>query len=223
MLKKEITVIKVKNQLRKVACSLCNIKTNHKVQASIRLFWDETEYEIQGEDLYEIISCMGCDQLSFRLATSSSDDVTVDEEGNYINPQTEEIYPSRLMGRSPLRDQYFLPDKISVIYKETHAALSSKLKILAGVGIRALLEAVCIEEKAVGINLKERIDNLVQKGVLTKSNAVTLHQTRFLGNRSAHEVTAASNSELEVSFDILENLLETIYVIPKKAHSLLRN
>ena len=220
MLTKKITSKKVNNETRKIVCGHCNVKTNHKVHASVEFFWDETDIAVQGYDLYEIVSCLGCDTLSFRLASTNSEDVEIDEKGNYSYPEIEEIYPSRLIGRPPLKEQYSLPEKIRVIYKETHAALSSKLKILAGVGIRALVESICSEEKAVGSNLKERIDDLVKKNVLTPKNAETLHKTRFLGNRSAHEVESATDSELEVAFDILENLLETVYIIPQKAKGL---
>ncbi len=220
MLKKKITVEKTREEIPKVACSRCNIKTNHKVLSTIKLFWDETKYEVQGIDLYETISCLGCEELSFRLTSSNSQEVEMDEDGKYINPETEELYPNRLVGRPPLREQYSLPEKIRSMYKETHAALSSKLKILAGIGIRALIEAVCIEEKAEGADLKKRIDSLVEKGVLTQSSATTLHKTRFLGNRSAHEIEAAMDEELGVAFDILENLLMTVYIIPKKAKNL---
>lgn len=201
-------------------CSRCNVKTNHKVHTIIKLSWEEPEYAIQGIDFYETISCLGCEDISFRLASSNSDDMDYDEEGKITYLETEIIYPSRLMGRSPLQEIYSLPEKIRNIYKETHSALTSRLKILASVGIRALVEAICLEEKAAGINLEKKIDNLVEKGVLTKSNALTLHKTRFLGNRSAHEIEAATDDELEVAFDILENLLKTVYIIPKKAQSL---
>jgi len=79
---------------------------------------------------------------------------------------------------------------------------------------------VCLEEKAEGSNLKEKIENLVKKGILTQKNADILHKTRFLRNRSVHEIEAATNSELSVAFDIMENLLQTVYIIPKKADTL---
>jgi hypothetical protein len=121
------------------------------------------------------------------------------------------------MGRSALDGLYELPEKVRSIYKETHAALCTKLKILAGVGIRALVESVCQEESAEGNNLEKKIDDLVIKGVLTKRSADVLHKTRLLGNQAAHETKAASDSELDVAFDIIENLLETVYIIPKKS------
>ncbi len=216
----ETILDKTKNDVRKVVCSRCDTKTNHIVCSSVQLNWNFEEDDIQGSDIYEIIRCSGCDAISFRLSSSNSEDYDIDEEGNFSYSSSEEIFPNRIMGRTALKEIYLLPDKIRSIYKETHAALCTKLKVLAGVGIRALVEAVCSEERAVGDNLEKKIDNLVLKGTLTASNSKVLHKTRILGNRVIHEVLAASDSELDVAFDIVENLLETVYIIPKKAERL---
>ncbi len=215
---KEIILDKTKNEIREVVCIRCDNTTNHIVCGSVKLEWRNED--IQGYDIYETIRCLGCDNVSFRIASGNSEDYYHDDEGHSFYPETEEIYPSRLMGRVPLKDMYSLPDKVRLIYKETHAALCTKLKVLAGVGIRALVEAVCSEEKAKGGNLEKKIDDLVEKNILTKKNAEVLHRTRLLGNKAAHESSAPADSELDVAFDIVENLLETVYIIPKKAERL---
>lgn len=220
MSSKEITLDKTKGQIRQVVCNRCDNTTNHAVCGSVEFSWGNED--IQGVDVYEIIKCSGCDNVSFRIGSSNSDDCAQDEEGRYFYPETEEIYPSRLMGRVALSDIYSLPEKVRGIYKETHTALCSKLKILAGVGIRALVEAICSAEDAAGNTLEKKIDSLVVKNVLTAKNADILHKTRLLGNRAAHEIEAPSDSELDVAFDIVENLLETVYIIPKKAERLKR-
>lgn len=215
-----IVIDKTKGQFRWVVCRSCDNKTKHEVSSSVEVNWGNED--IQGTDVYEIIRCSGCDQISFRIGSCNSEDLEPDpdNEDRIIYPETEEIYPSRLMGRTALEDIYFLPEKVRLIYRETHTALCTKLKVLAGIGIRALVEAVCSEEAAKGKNLKTKIDDLVRKGVLTKKNALVLHKTRFLGNQAVHEVKAASDAELDVAFDIVENLLETVYIIPKKAERL---
>ncbi len=216
---KEITLDKTKDEIRGVVCTRCDIETNHRVCSSVEFGWGNDD--IQGVDAYEIIRCLGCDSISFRFSSRNSEDFYEDDEGNYISSDgTVEIYPSRLMGRTALEDIYSLPDKVRSIYKETHTALCTKLKILAGIGIRSLVEAVCSEKAAAGRSLEEKIDDLVAKEVLTKINAAILHKTRLLGNEAAHEVKAPSDAELDVAFDIVENLLETVYIIPKKAERL---
>ena len=215
---KNITSDKSRGETRQVVCNRCDNRTNHLVCSSVERRWGDDD--IQGVDIYEIIRCSGCDTVSFRIGSSNSEDYALDEKGEYFHPETEEIYPSRLMGRTALEDLYSLPEKVRAIYKETHDALCTKLKILAGIGIRALVEAVCSEEQAEGETLEKKIDDLVKKEVLTKRNAEVLHRTRLLGNKSAHITRASSDSELDVAFDIVENLLETVYIIPKKAEKL---
>lgn len=215
---KSIILDKTKGEIREVVCNRCDNTTNHVVCGSVEYSWGDED--IQGVDIYELIRCSGCDSVSFRISSSNSEDVEYNEEGNYFHPETEEIYPSRLMGRTSLEELYSLPDKVRSIYKETHKALCNKLNILAGVGIRALVEAVCSAESAKGRTLENKIDDLVKKGVLTSKNAKVLHKTRLLGNKAAHEIKAPSDSELDVAFDIVENLLETVYIIPKKAERL---
>lgn len=214
----KITLDTTNDKMREVVCKRCNNTTNHKVCRSVISSWGNED--IQGEDKYEIIRCLGCDGISFRIGSSNSEDFHEDDDGNYFHQEYEEIYPNRLMGRVALKDIYSLPDKVRTIYTETHAALCTRLKILAGVGIRALIEAVCSEENTKGGNLEIKIDDLIKKEVLTKKNAEILHKTRLLGNAAAHEVKAPSDSELDVAFDIVENLLETVYIIPKKAERL---
>jgi hypothetical protein len=211
---------KTKGEVREAVCSRCDALTKHEVCSSTSVWWDEKSVDIQGNDVYEIIRCRGCDQVSFRTAATNSEDMDQDEEGEIFHPEKVELYPSRIMGRTPLKEEHILPEKVRSIYKETHSALCAKLKILAGVGIRALVEAVCSQESAKGRNLEGKIADLIKKEVLTKKNADILQKTRLLGNRAAHETKTPSDEELDVAFDIVENLLETVYIIPKKAERL---
>lgn len=87
-------------------------------------------------------------------------------------------------------------------------------RILTGIGVRALVEAVCKEVDAGGSNLEERIDALVPDH-LTKQNAEVLHGTRLLGNEAAHEVRPPSKADLEAALEVAQNLLSNVYVIPK--------
>jgi hypothetical protein len=219
-MEKEFSENKTKGESRTVDCRRCNGQTNHTVCNSLGLAWEDYGANLQGTENYEIIRCLGCDNISFRIGFSNSEDIEYDLEGNSFYPETEKLYPSRLKSRTSLTDADSLPRKIRYVYTETHAALRIKLRILAGIGIRTLIEAVCLEEGAKGKNLKTKINDLVKKEVLTKKNATILHKTRFLGNRTAHEIKPPSDPELDVAFDIVENLLETVYIIPEKAEQL---
>lgn len=217
-MEKKITPDTTKGDAKEVACSSCNRKTNHIVCSSIEFKWDDEG--VEGMSIYEIIRCSGCDNISFRIESSNSEDFEPDDYGELFYPKTEEVYPPHLIDRTLLKDMHLLPLKVNSIYEETHKAFCMKLRILTAVGIRALVESICLEELAIGSNLKQKINALVEKEVLTKKNADILHKTRFLGNRAAHEMKVSPDRELNIAFDIVENLLKAVYIIPKKAEQL---
>ena len=89
-----------------------------------------------------------------------------------------------------------------------------------GIGLRAIVEAVCEEKAATGSDLIKRIDDLIIKGVTTQSGASILHNIRLMGNASAHEVKANSEEELTTALEVVEHLLLGVYLIPQKAAKL---
>ncbi len=213
---------KSKDKIYKLACRYCSLITNHKVLTSVMDNWVDDEVQIFGTLEFEIVECLGCDSISFRSTSQNSEDIDSfsDETGEITYVVDEELYPNRIAGRKEIESSYLLPLGTLKIYKEAHKALCSRLRILAGIGIRVLVESVCREKGANGSNLEEKIDDLVNKGLLTIESAGTLHKTRLLGNRLAHEIIEPKDEELEIAMDIVENLLMSVYIIPKKASRL---
>jgi hypothetical protein len=119
-----------------------------------------------------------------------------------------------------MRSVRSLPFSIYQIYQETHDTLCSKKPILAGIGIRAILESVCKVKKVTGANLEKRIDNLVTMGLIASDGADFLHRIRSLGNKAAHEVEAHTEQELAAAMDIVEQLLQAVFVLPLLASTL---
>lgn len=94
------------------------------------------------------------------------------------------------------------------------------MPVLAGIGLRALVETVCKEREAEGKNLEQRIDNLVAQGVLTLDGAEFLHSLRIMGNQAAHEVKPHPVADLNLAFDVIEHVLTGVYLIPNRAAQL---
>lgn len=199
-----------------VPCLKCNVYTTHKVLLSVDIsefipylneYWEE----------YQIIQCQGCRSISFRKSHRDTDHVYTDVEGREKSFEHEELYPARPPRRGQLRHSSFLPQLVLQIYNETYSALVNSLTILAGIGIRALIEAVCIEKNAKGKNLMEKIDDLVTIGTLSRDGAQILHAMRSLGNESAHEIKPQMPDILEIAMDVVENLLQSTYILPMLA------
>lgn len=220
---KTITANKLRGEEYKVPCTTCFVETRHKVLQSvdISISVDDRNFMYWEEDSFQTIQCQGCDGISFRRLQTNSEDIDHDPEmGEQSSEETVNVYPSRVAGRHRLRQADELPFQISRIYKETHAALCTKQPILAGIGIRTLVEAICQQEQATGTNLEKKIDSLVALDVLTKRGAETLHGTRLLGNAAAHEVEPHSENILSLAMDVVEHLLTDVYILPNATEKL---
>lgn len=207
-----------------VYCAQCEAKTNHLVLSEVNYeehFDDFPQgYEVIIWEDYQVIQCQGCQSLSFRKVHRDTESEELDPAGNAISfAEQIDLYPPRLEGRKQLRKAINLPHNVYKIYNETRKALSNDLSVLAGIGVRALLETVCKEQSANGNNLAKKIDDLVNQGVLTENGAEFLHSLRLMGNASAHEVKPHDDQVLETAFDVIEHLLNTVYLIPERAAS----
>jgi hypothetical protein len=209
-----------KGKVHLLPCPDCSKETSHLVLASydVVLAWENNIYT---SHQHQVIQCQGCLGVTFREGSQCSEDIeSYDDNGKPTYVEFQKLYPSRVAGRSALAGACYLPDKVRRIYGETCRALAGEQPVLTGVGIRAVLEAVCQERRARGKNLEARIDELVRRGVLTSKGAETLHSTRLLGNLAAHAVQAHSIEELSAAMDVAEHLLTSVYVLPKKARNL---
>ncbi len=206
-----------------VSCFECNIETSHKIWSQVNVFkdFDVEDYgPIQGNEEYMIIQCNGCHEFSFCSESTSTEDCVPDDNGNFEYYVTTKLYPNRITGRPKMKDVIYLPYEIRVVYEETHSALCAGQRVLTGIGLRAIIESVCKDQKAKGTNLKIKIGDLVRKEFITNRSAKILQDLRFMGNKSAHEVKAHSTSTLKIALDIVEHLLKEIYILPKIAEDL---
>jgi hypothetical protein len=206
----------------KVPCSKCDGKTFHKVVLSVDHSGEEHDgdFVFYWDAHYQIIQCQGCKTISFRKTSSNSEDYEPISYDEYEHVVYEDLYPSRIEGRKGLeKEAHYLPSKVQRIYSETLQALNSKSPILAGIGLRALVETVCQEKAATGGNLLQKIDDLIAKSVLTPAGAQILHKIRTLGNAAAHEVKPHSEKQLGLAMDVIEHLLTDVYILPKQVEA----
>ncbi|MCY1222766.1 hypothetical protein D9M72_348700 [compost metagenome] len=166
----------------------------------------------------QIIQCQGCETVSFRVTESSSEAMDYDEFNRPYYPKTEKFYPARIIGVASMNeiDLLSMPGNIYKIYSETVQAIESGQNILAGIGIRALVEIVCEEKKIKGRSLYVKIQGLQDAGVVTEEGAKMLHHLRSLGNKAAHEVKAHSTEQLKTAIEVVGYMLLGTYTLPKK-------
>lgn len=199
--------------IRRVLCKTCANRTRHEVLFSKRISWEDEESIERGVDDYMVVQCMGCESISFVVEHTSSE--FIDEEfGPYA---VLDVFPDRCEGINSKKNLFGVPPLIMSIYRETLEAAEHNQPILAGIGIRAIIEAVCENQNSTGNNLYEKIENLKENKVLSEASTEILHKLRTLGNDAAHKIVVPEMNQLQLAIDVVQNLLQEVYVFPRNA------
>jgi hypothetical protein len=202
----------------KVDCSNCggNLR-NHDILREFSTTWEDEETGIDMGTDYQICQCRGCETVRFRKASWDTSEIDPETE----EPQTfEQIYPEVSQSRKLRTKTDDLPRSVGQIYAETVTAFNAGALTLAGGGLRAIVEAICINQMVKGGNLQEKIDDLVAKELLAKPQAELLHEERYIGNASLHEISPPTRQEIEDGLSIVEGLMNAIYTLPVRAKRL---
>ena len=142
---------------QRVACVRCIGETWHTVLTSVDVVWEELG--VSGENKYQVLSCDGCESLSFRIERFRDDDDGWEDPvtGAFVPGIRETLFPPRILGRPLLEDSHLLPPEVQFLYTEVHTALGMGLDTLAGVGMRSLVERVCLAQGATGWGLEAKL------------------------------------------------------------------
>jgi hypothetical protein len=176
---------------------------------------EDYDFTFTSIEIYETITGLGCDKYSF-IKRFYHSEMAYPEEAEE-EEETTKRYPELSSKRKPFSGLNEVPEEIQKIYQETYWALINGSKILTGIGIRAIIEATCREHQVKGGDLNEKINALAeQKGTITEEGRKALHQLRFLGNEAAHKNKPHSEEELNAALEIVDHILQALYVFPRR-------
>jgi hypothetical protein len=198
-------------QTVKLTCSQCGGRPrNHRVLREHVDKWFDDDAMVGGQNSYQICQCLGCEAIRFRHVVTA--------EGEEMD---ENVFPED-SSDSPYKEINWtrFPEDVREIYRETIKALNAGAPILGGGGLRAIVEAICKHRKVPGKNLQDKINQLVKQGLLASTQADLLHEERFLGNKALHELEPPSERELQLGLEIIQGMLNAIYVLPEMAEEL---
>jgi hypothetical protein len=206
-----------------VRCSECgNGYRNHAVLFEVNQGYGD-DCGVDHYEYHQLIRCLGCDTVKYRRFSIGQEcDSTTGEHlqyGEHVFP-SDELEPGKRQVSTFGDEEDSIPATVRKMYKETIICLNAKARTLAGGGLRATVEAICLDQGLQKGTLISKIDELVSRGLLTKSQADYLHEERYIGNAALHELETPSNEDIELGLTIVEGLLNTIYVLPAKAEQL---
>ena len=197
-------------------CSSCKRPTNHKVLARHTISSDSGDYHCSDE--FMLIQCLGCDRVSFRQEFHDYEVFWQTGEDEWEHDITVHTYPNFLKRHNEISDTSDMPETVCRIYDESIIAIIEEAYTLAGLGLRATIEAICNEQNITGKDLQQRINKMQNQGLISKKDAQRLHSIRFLGNDAAHEIKKATKASVLVALKIIEHILLTLYVLEKEAN-----
>ncbi len=195
-------------------CASCDRDTWHDILCSHE---ESTGDEYRIDTIHQIVQCRGCSSTSFRKVVQDIESAYPVDDDEWHVPEDIYCFPSVLKGHKELQDVWELPKMVREIYTQSVQAIKDNSNILAGIGLRATIEAICNDRNIAGKTLDKRIDGLTKAGLISQTDAERLHAIRFLGNDAAHEIKNAESKNLLIALRIIEHLLVNIYILDGEA------
>ena len=210
-----------------VTCAKCGQnRCKHQILHEKVINWSEDrDGPIVSKEFHRFVECMGCESTKYVISTLECLDWDSEEENFIIYPDS----PGTQSYRKPTisirdignrRSGYLVPEPVWKMYNETIEALNANILTLAGGGLRAVVEAICLDKKIVAKNLQKKIEELSNQNLLTSTQADLLHEERYIGNSALHEMATPTSHDIEDGLGIVEGLINTIYILPSKAKRL---
>ncbi|MFC1622955.1 DUF4145 domain-containing protein [Patescibacteria group bacterium] len=212
-----------KNVSVKILCKKCNIVTNHKLEWEKLSEWGDEDMDIYGTDKHQILICKGCDEVTYRIILSNSEDCYYTDDCamgvGYV--KNYKYYPDR--GFNIIKyvgEIWRVPQKIKDVYIETIDAYNNKQLILCSIGVRCIIEAICLDKGIKKGDLNSKIDKLKNKGIITPVLCDGLHQMRLMGNDGAHKINVSDAYDLGIAVELVNSLINECYFFSVKINSL---
>ncbi|MCD4786516.1 MAG: DUF4145 domain-containing protein [Candidatus Eremiobacteraeota bacterium] len=168
-------------------------------------------FEFENDPLFEghsdytdwnLVKCPACSGILFQKILWC----------NYFDPDEwkyEILYP---FVAKPLEG---LPDKVNKAYKEALNIRNIDCNAFA-VLLGRVLDIICIDQKAEGKSLYERLKNLSEEGKIPERLMKLAHGLRDLRNIGAHaDLGGLTQGEIPILEDICRAILEYVYIAPK--------
>lgn len=214
--------------LTKAHCNTCSGERNHLLIHHHQKKWhyrfvDHPSAVSHGQDDYELLKCAGCDRITLRHTSTSSDET--DEEGNvvpticYYPAATSRKLPKWLSGWEGLSIHWsfeFIPQ----LLREIYTALHGDCRNIAAMGVRALLERVMIDRVGDHASFRENLRVFQEDGFIGRRQKEVLETTLDFGHASTHRSYTPTRDDIRRALDITENVIESVYVSQEQAAAL---
>lgn len=197
----------------KVHCNSCMRNTWHSRLYCIRKNDGEDEgYFFE----YRLLQCRGCDDV--RLSV-----VNMVFEGDEEEEISSRFYPPKLLRKYPDWFWLFLIQPPGFVIKtsglwgalnEIYTSVNSECYRVSMMGVRALLEQIMIENIGDKGSFRKNLYEFKVSGFVSDKQEASLSSALEAGHASIHRAYTPDMDEVSAVLSVLENVIESIYIIP---------
>ncbi len=202
----------VSDNLQRVHCNSCRSETLHRV---LKTSEDKGEAEIESVGSvswvtkFEMLECRGCKEVVLRRTYWFSEE-----------PETDVRYFPPAVSRHPPDWRYHIPHRMMILLGEIYRALDADNRALPMMGARALVDMVMVDKVGDVGEFGTKLKRLREEGFISSKNQEILDIALDAGSAAAHRGFAPKESDVHVVMDIVENLLQSVYVFDKTAREI---
>jgi hypothetical protein len=218
----------------RVYCNKCRRKTLHRLLKST---WDE---RIEGYDrgmyepesgeasscvFFDMLECCGCKEAVLRRTFHCPDPKVHRQIVGSVVVEDDDVkddvrYFPHVVVRDPPKWRFKLPPKIRKLLEEIYRSIDAENVRLPMMGARTLVDMMVLEKIGDVGTFKEKLVELEKGGFISSRNREALYAALEVGNAAAHRGYAAKESEVHDVMDIVETMLQAVYVFPELAQNL---
>ncbi|WP_429235047.1 DUF4145 domain-containing protein [Aeromonas salmonicida] len=202
----------------RIFCNTCKGETNHEIKSTHEKSYQEV-IEDRGhmflgytEDTeYFFVVCRGCDSATLQEKWTCAG--MYDQNGDTIYSYSYHPKRNNVDEREAKRFNH-VDKKLNDSYKEIITAFQQGLEIVTAMGVRALLEGICVFEgidDQAAWGLQNKINKLRDSPNIPNGIIDGLNGLKFIGDDAAHRLIATDKQTLSLSIDLLESLLTHLY------------
>jgi hypothetical protein len=197
----------------KAHCNDCNGEKNHEILFTTNTSWDDEEAGVSGSDKYQVLKCGGCDRVILKHTSWFSE---------YPEPTILYHPPSSL--RQEPRWLYDMSGSnveiVRNILKEVYVGVQNDTRMIAAMGVRALIEYVMINAVGDLGSFSGNLAEFMKRGYISPKQRDILKAVLEAGHAAIHRAYQPTYEDLSTCIDIAESVLQTVYVHPNKVAEL---
>lgn len=190
-----------------VFCNKCNEKTNHEIHFTKCI--DGEDGPIDWYNLYQVLECRGCGNITFRNRLWFSEFQDFEPESDPVF--RDKYYPTALIRKSPIWLDELENQNLTEVLKEVYSSFQNNLQIVTAIGIRTAFDIIAIEKINDIGSFDKKLNDLLNRKIITSDEKIILDTLIDSGNAAAHRGYSPSKDDIHILFDILEKIIEKIY------------